>query len=78
MNKRNNANSQQNLAISWQEQIQKIELFKYYTEKDKKNILTKFSSLGQEPTFKVMTLHQHLIRNLLTYHVSPPDVCIFF
>ena len=41
------------LWFSWQEQIQKIKIFKYYTEKDKKNILTKLSSLGQEPTFKI-------------------------
>ena len=34
--KRKNANSQQNLAFSWQGQIQKIKLFKYYTKKDKK------------------------------------------
>ena len=40
------------LRVSWQEQIQKIKIFKYYTEKDKKNIWTKLSSLGQEPTFK--------------------------
>ena len=40
------------LRFSWQEQIQKIKIFKYYTEKDKKNIWTKLSSLGQEPTFK--------------------------
>ena len=39
--------SQQNLAFSWQEQIQKIKLFKYYTKRTKKNIWTKLSSLGQ-------------------------------
>ena len=39
------------LRFSWQEQIQKMKLFNYYTEKDK-NIWTKLSSLGQEPTFK--------------------------
>ena len=31
-----NMNSHQNLAVSWQEQIQKIKIFKYYTEMDKK------------------------------------------
>ena len=32
-----NANSQQNLAVFffWQEQTQKIKIFKYYTENDK-------------------------------------------
>ena len=34
--KTKNANSQQNLAFSWQGQIQKIKFFKYYTKKDKK------------------------------------------
>ena len=38
------------------EQIQKMKIFKYYTEKDKKNIWTKLSSLGQEPTFKYQEL----------------------
>ena len=38
------------LRYSWQEHIQKIKLFNYYTEKDK-NIGTKLLSLGQEPTF---------------------------
>ena len=37
------------MQISWQEQIQKIKLFKNYTEKDKK-IFGQNSSLGQEPT----------------------------
>ena len=41
--------------FSWQEQFQKIKLFKYYTERDK-NIWTKLSSLGQEPTSKSSTL----------------------
>ena len=50
--KRKNLKSQQNLTFSWQEQIQKIKLFKYYTKRTKKNIWTKLSSLGQEPTFK--------------------------
>ena len=40
------------LRVSWQEQIQEIKIFKYYTEKDKKNIWTIMSSLGQELTFK--------------------------
>ena len=39
------------LWYSLQEHIQKIKLFIYYTEKAKKNIGTKLSSLGQEPTF---------------------------
>ena len=39
------------LRVSSQEQIQKIKIFKYYTEKDKKNIWKKLSSLEQEPTF---------------------------
>ena len=39
------------LQFSWQEQILKITLFKYYTEKDKK-LFWQNSSLGQEPTFK--------------------------
>ena len=43
------------LRFSWQEQIQKIKIFKYYTEKDKKNIWTKLSSLRQEHTFKNKT-----------------------
>ena len=29
-------------------------MFKYYTEKDTKNILTKLSSLGQEPTINML------------------------
>ena len=37
------------LWFSWEEQIQKIKLFKYNTEKQ---LWTKLSSLGQEPTFK--------------------------
>ena len=46
-------NSHQNLAFSWQEQIQKIKLFKYYTKRTKNiYIWTKLSSLGQELTFK--------------------------
>ena len=40
------------MRFSWQEQIQKLNLFKYYTERTKKNFWTKLSSLGQEPTFK--------------------------
>ena len=48
-----NLNSQQNLVSSWQEQIQKIKLLNYYTEKDKK-YLDKLSSLRQEPTFKTV------------------------
>ena len=40
-------------AKSWQEQIQKIKLLNYYTEKDKK-YLDKLSSLRQEPTFKTV------------------------
>ena len=40
------------LRFSWQEQIQKIKLFKYYTKRKKNYIRTKLSSLGQEPTFK--------------------------
>ena len=39
------------LRFSWQEQIKKIKICKYFTEKDK-NSWTKLSSLGQEPTFK--------------------------
>ena len=39
------------LRFSWQEQIQKIKLFEYYTEKYKKN-WTKLSLLGQKPIFK--------------------------
>ena len=42
------------LRFSLQEQIQKIKLFKYYIEKDKKTNWIKFSSLGQEPTFQVI------------------------
>ena len=40
------------LWLSWQEQIQKIKLFKYYKQKNK-IYLDKILSLGQEPTFKV-------------------------
>ena len=39
------------LLFSWQEQSQKIKLFKYYTKKDKNKNGQKLSSLGQEPTF---------------------------
>ena len=38
VNKRKNTNSQQNMVISRQLQIQEIKLFKYYTEKDKKKM----------------------------------------
>ena len=38
------------LRFSRQQQIQKIQLFKYYTEKDKQWVY--LSSLRQEPTFK--------------------------
>ena len=37
--------SAKSCGFSWQEQIQKIKLFKYYAKKDK-NIWTKLSSLG--------------------------------
>ena len=57
--KQTNANSQQNLAVSWQEQIQKIKLFNYYTEKDK-NTWATLSSLGQEPTFKVCLIFNYI------------------
>ena len=43
------------LRFSQQEQIQKIKLFKCYTEKDKKKYWTDLSFLGQEPTFKAGT-----------------------
>ena len=48
------------LRFSWQGRIQKIKIFKYYTEKDKKNILTKLASLGQEPTFKLHSIYSSL------------------
>ena len=41
------------LRFSRQEWVQKIKLFKYYTEKDKNENWTDLSLLGQEPTFKV-------------------------
>ena len=40
--------------FSHQEQIQKIKLFRFYTEKEKK-IWTELSSLGQTPTFNSLT-----------------------
>ena len=54
MNKRKGAISQQTLAVSRQEWIQKIKLFECYTGKDKKN-WTYLSLLGQEPTFKIIS-----------------------
>ena len=40
------------LWFSRQERIQKIKLFRCYTEKDKNENWTDLSLLGQEPTFK--------------------------
>ena len=40
------------LLFSWQEQVQKTKLFKYYTDKNQNIKWTKLSLLGQEPTFK--------------------------
>ena len=40
------------LWFSWQEQIQKIKLFQYYTEKNQNKNWKKLSSFRQEPTFK--------------------------
>ena len=46
------------LRFSWQEQIQKIKIFKYYTERIK-NTWTILSSLGQEPTFNYALLWEN-------------------
>ena len=43
INERQNANSQQNLAVSWQQPIQRIKLFKYYTGQKKKRKLDRIA-----------------------------------
>ena len=43
------------LWFSRQQQLQKIQLFKYYTEKNKKKVWIELASLGQEPTLKSET-----------------------
>ena len=57
------------LRFSWQEHIQKIKLFNYHIEKDKKNIWTKLSSLGREPTFngEYKHIYKCFISMYLTY-----------
>ena len=66
------------LQFSLQKQIQKMKLFKSYTEKDKKKPWTKLSSLGQEPTFKgsVIELQGEPLENLqddISENVSTPE-----
>ena len=55
-------NSQQNLTFFyWQEQILKTKILRILHRKGFKNIWTKFSSLGQEPTFYIQIIKIHAL-----------------
>ena len=60
------------LRFSRQEWIQKIKLFKCYTEKDKHKNWTDLSLLGQEPTFKVMSGRSVYLTTPFLGRLRPP------
>ena len=47
------------LQFSRQHLIQKIKVFKYYTETGKNKIWTELSLLGQEPTFTIPVIDKY-------------------
>ena len=52
-----------------------MKIFKYYTGKDKKNIWTKMSSLGQEPTFNYFIVSSLLHCIFYSYNTETMFEC---